>query len=157
MVVRSRLADLVTTVARIGGVSASRRMLVGLIVAGVAVSAAHSLRAQDLYNSIVGVVKDAQGGVLPGAAVVIVNRDTGLKRETATNADGGYPFTNLQLLQTDKADVRSEIRSAEITNLPLNQYRNYQALINLVPDRFPAACQTLRRSCEVHPIVVRRR
>jgi hypothetical protein len=38
-----------------------------------------------------------------------------------------------QLLQTDKAEVRTELRSAEITNLPLNQFRNYQALINLVP------------------------
>jgi Carboxypeptidase regulatory-like domain len=42
------------------------------------------------------------------------------------------------LLQTDKADVHTELTSKEIVNLPLNQYRNYQALINLVPGATPA-------------------
>ena len=46
-----------------------------------------------------------------------------------------------QLLQTDKADVSTELKSAEITNLPLNQFRNYQALINLVPGATPAQFQ----------------
>jgi Carboxypeptidase regulatory-like domain len=46
-----------------------------------------------------------------------------------------------QLLQTDKADVSTELKSAEITNLPLNQFRNYQALINLVPGATPANFQ----------------
>ncbi|HEX8027698.1 MAG TPA: carboxypeptidase-like regulatory domain-containing protein, partial [Vicinamibacterales bacterium] len=46
-----------------------------------------------------------------------------------------------QLLQTDKADVHTELKSAEITALPLNQYRNYQALVNLVPGASPAQFQ----------------
>jgi hypothetical protein len=46
-----------------------------------------------------------------------------------------------QLLQTDKAEVSTELRSTEITNLPLNQFRNYQALINLVPGATPSAFQ----------------
>ena len=46
-----------------------------------------------------------------------------------------------QLLQTDKTDVHTELRSKEITNLPLNQYRNYQTLINLVPGAMPATFQ----------------
>ena len=46
-----------------------------------------------------------------------------------------------QLLQTDKADVSTELKSAELTNLPLNQFRNYQALINLVPGATPAQFQ----------------
>ena len=33
-----------------------------------------------------------------------------------------------ELLQTDKADTHTELNSTEITNLPLNQFRNYQAL-----------------------------
>jgi hypothetical protein len=45
------------------------------------------------------------------------------------------------LLQTDKADVHTELTAREITNLPLNQYRNYQALINLVPGATPAQFQ----------------
>ena len=45
------------------------------------------------------------------------------------------------LLQTEKADLSSQLTSKEITNLPLNQYRNYQALINLVPGATPAIFQ----------------
>ena len=43
-----------------------------------------------------------------------------------------------ELLQTDKADTRTELKSTEITNLPLNQFRNYQALVVLVPGSMPA-------------------
>ena len=145
--------------------------------------------AQLLYGSVVGTVVDAQGGTVPGARVTIVNRDTNLSRETITDAQGGYSFTNVQagpydvkvslegfkeaiqsrvpvavgqisrvdltlavgalsesvtvqsaaeLLQTDKADVHTELKSTEITNLPLNQFRNYQALVVLVPGSMPA-------------------
>ena len=44
-----------------------------------------------------------------------------------------------QLLQTDKADVHTELKSAEITAMPLNRFRNYQALMNLVPGTTPMA------------------
>ena len=49
--------------------------------------------------------------------------------------------TERTLLQTDKADLSTELSPEEITNLPLNQYRNYQALINLVPGATPAQFQ----------------
>jgi hypothetical protein len=41
------------------------------------------------------------------------------------------------LLQTDKADLHTELTPQEIVNLPLNVYRNYQALMNLVPGATP--------------------
>ena len=44
-----------------------------------------------------------------------------------------------QLLQTDKADVHTELKSSEITAMPLNRFRNYQALMNLVPGTTPMA------------------
>jgi hypothetical protein len=44
-------------------------------------------------------------------------------------------------LQTDKADVHSEIGSKEIVNIPLPHYRNYQSLINLVPGTTPGQYQ----------------
>jgi carboxypeptidase family protein/TonB-dependent receptor-like protein len=164
------------------------RCILALMVVCTCLTAAARPYAQELYGSIVGVVKDDQGGILPGAAVVIVNRNTGLRREAVTNAEGGYTFTNvlsgpydvritmsgfrealrssvpvtvgqisrvdaimqiggvtevvevtseMQLLQTDKADTRTELKPTEITNLPLNQYRNYQTLLNLVPGSQP--------------------
>ena len=145
-----------------------------------------------LYGGLVGNVVDAQGAVVPGASVTIVNKDTNLTRETTTDAQGGYSFTNIQagpydvkvvltgfresvrsrvpvttgqisrvdltlavgnvtesitvqseaeLLQTDKADVHTELKSTEITNLPLNRFRNYQALVALVPGSLPPAFQ----------------
>ena len=64
-----------------------------------------------------------------------VRLDVGALSETVTVASA------VQLLQTDKADVHTELRSKEIINLPLNQYRNYQTLINLVPGATPAGFQ----------------
>ena len=45
------------------------------------------------------------------------------------------------LLRTDTAELSFHLESKEIRNLPLNVYRNYQALINLVPGATPAAFQ----------------
>ena len=45
------------------------------------------------------------------------------------------------LLQTERADLNTEISSKAVTNLPLNQYRNYQSLLNLVPGATPTQFQ----------------
>ena len=45
------------------------------------------------------------------------------------------------VLQTDNADLSTELTSKDIVNLPLNQYRNYQMLLNLVPGATPAQFQ----------------
>ena len=66
---------------------------------------------------------------------VEVALEVGALTETVTVASA------VQLLQTDKADVHTELKAKEIVNLPLNQYRNYQTLINLVPGATPAAFQ----------------
>ena len=59
--------------------------------------------------------------------------EVGTVSETVTVA------SEAQLLQTDKADVSTELKSAELTSMPLNRFRNYQALINLVPGTSPMA------------------
>ena len=59
--------------------------------------------------------------------------EVGALTETVTVA------SEAQLLQTDKADVHTELKSAEITSMPLNRFRNYQALMNLVPGTTPMA------------------
>src|SRR5215510_8657550 len=44
-------------------------------------------------------------------------------------------------LKTEKSDLNSEINSAQLNSLPLNQYRNYQTLLNLVPGATPVQFQ----------------
>ncbi len=66
---------------------------------------------------------------------VVVSLEVGQLSETVTVASA------TQLLQTDKADVHTELKAREITNLPLPAYRNYQSLLNLVPGATPAMTQ----------------
>ena len=44
-------------------------------------------------------------------------------------------------LQTEKSDLSTEINSKQVVSLPLNQYRNYQTLLNLVPGATPVQYQ----------------
>jgi hypothetical protein len=59
--------------------------------------------------------------------------EVGTLTETITVA------SEAQLLQTDKADVHTELKSTKITSMPLNRFRNYQALMSLVPGTTPMA------------------
>ena len=68
-------------------------------------------------------------------ARVDVQLAVGALTETVTVASA------VQLLQTDKADTHTELKSQTITTLPLDQNRNYQTLINLVPGATPARQQ----------------
>jgi hypothetical protein len=44
-------------------------------------------------------------------------------------------------LQTDTSDITAEVTAKQVTSLPLNQYRNYQQLLNLVPGATPVQFQ----------------
>ncbi len=44
-------------------------------------------------------------------------------------------------LKTEKSDLNTELNSVQVTSLPLNQYRNYQTLLNLVPGATPVVFQ----------------
>jgi hypothetical protein len=64
-----------------------------------------------------------------------------LKLEVGTVAEAVTVTAESTLLQTEKADLHTELTSKELTNLPLNQFRNYQALLNLVPGATPGQFQ----------------
>lgn len=49
--------------------------------------------------------------------------------------------TEAAVLKTDKSDVSVDLKPADVVNLPLNQYRNYQYLMNLVPGATPPEFQ----------------
>ena len=49
------------------------------------------MQAQLPTGTILGVVKDPSGAVVPGAKITAVNTDTGQSRTVTTEADGAYP------------------------------------------------------------------
>src|ERR1035438_3229500 len=48
-------------------------------------------------GSISGTVKDASGAVVPNAGVNVINVETGVQHQTATNGQGFYSFANLPI------------------------------------------------------------
>jgi hypothetical protein len=69
----------------------------------------------------------------------IARVDTQLQAGTVT--DVVNVVSESELLQTDKADTSTKLDSVQVTNLPLNAYRNYQALVVLVPGTLPDLTQ----------------
>ena len=48
-----------------------------------------------LYGGVVGTVVDANGAVVPGARVTIINTETNLTRDTTTDAQSAFSFVNV--------------------------------------------------------------
>src|ERR1035441_3191576 len=46
-------------------------------------------------GSFTGTVKDSEGGVIPGAAVTVLEQATGLRQAATTNAEGNFVFPQL--------------------------------------------------------------
>jgi hypothetical protein len=143
-------------------------------------------RAQGLYGSLTGNIIDPSGAAVPKAKVDALDVNTGIAKQTETDARGVFLFSNVQpglykvtvtvpsfqtfietnievqasavrrvdvqlqvasvtqtlavsadafALQTDKADIHTEITSQEVANLPYNgtEGRNFQALLLLQP------------------------
>lgn len=68
-----------------------------VLVLGLVLCLAPSPIKAQLGNSgsIEGVVKDASGGVVPGATVEILNPVTGFQRQATTGSDGTFQFSNV--------------------------------------------------------------
>ncbi len=52
--------------------------------------------AQTSFGSVNGTVTDASGGVIPGAAVTLVNLSTNIKMEAVTNDSGLFRLVNVR-------------------------------------------------------------
>jgi len=73
-----------------------KRTIRVLSVLGLLALSALPARAQITTGTISGTVKDAQGGVVPGATVVLISEAKGTKSQPAvTNASGDYTFPNV--------------------------------------------------------------
>jgi Carboxypeptidase regulatory-like domain/TonB dependent receptor len=167
--------------------SSSRSTTLVLLIT-MLIATTNLAQAQVLYGSLVGTVVDPNGAVVPGAAVIATDQDTGLSQAGKSDATGTYQFVNLQPgryslkvslsgfktserrdvaveannvtrtefrleignveqsititgeapdLQTDRAEVHTDVTSVELQNLPVPLGRNYQQIYRTLPGFSP--------------------
>jgi hypothetical protein len=90
-----------------------KRAVVGLVVAVCLLPAA--LAAQAVTGTILGVVTDSTGAVMPGATVTLTNAGTGLLRVVNTDANGEYTAPSLP---TGRYAVKAELAGFKTVNVP---------------------------------------
>src|SRR5207302_345133 len=81
--------------------------------------AAVSVAAQLPTGTILGVVKDSSGGIVPGTAVTVTNTDTGITRNVMTGEDGTYRFPALPVGHYEVQAVKEGFQTAERKGLTL--------------------------------------
>ena len=114
------------------GLVRSRLRLLSIALAFFIVGISGRAEAQLFYGSVVGTVVDAQGAAVPGARVTIVNKDTNLSRETITDTQGGYSFTNVQAgpydvkvaLEGFKEAIQSRVTVGQISRVDITLARS---------------------------------
>ena len=84
---------------------------VALLVAMIATPAG----AQERFSGLTGTVTDASGAVLPGASVVITNKETGKVFTAVTGADGVYRVLDLE---PGRYSVKMELSGFATTEFP---------------------------------------
>ena len=66
-----------------------------VVLASILSVAPAALRGQDVTAGITGLVKDATGGVIPGAKITATNNGTQAHFESTADASGAYTFRAL--------------------------------------------------------------
>ncbi len=94
---------------------------IGILVATCALwcLAAQPARAQVLYGSMVGNVRDATGAVIPGAVVEAIQQETQLTRRTVADAGGHYTLSTLSPGQYDIRVSAPGFKTFAKSNVPV--------------------------------------
>ena len=108
--------------------SLPRVSLVVLLLAVVAVG-------QSFRGGIVGTVSDASGAFVAGAKVTATNTGTGLIRESITDVDGNYTFTELPLGTYTISATKEGFRTQLATNIQVAVEGPQRANLTLSPGR----------------------
>ena len=69
--------------------------IVGALLCASLMFVASPATSQSFYGSLVSVVRDAQGEVIPAATIVLTNTATSERREGVSAENGEYRFVNL--------------------------------------------------------------
>src|SRR5450631_2464600 len=75
----------------------SSRFVPLLAIAAAFALCGSSVLAKQTLGGITGEVTDPSGGVIPNAAVTVVDEQTSLTRSAKTNGSGAYSFVNLPI------------------------------------------------------------
>lgn len=73
--------------------------------------------AQVLYGALVGRVEDQLGAVLPGARITVINKATGIQRETTADGSGAYAFRDLQVGVYDLQIIQTGFKTYSKSNV----------------------------------------
>ena len=89
--------------------------------------------AQETTGSILGTVTDPSGAVIPGAKVVVTNRQTSNQQSTATTGAGLFNFPNLPIgdynLKVSKEGFKQYVQSE--VHLNVNDKLNFQVVLSV--------------------------
>ncbi|HLX84309.1 MAG TPA: TonB-dependent receptor [Terriglobales bacterium] len=96
---------------------------------------------QSFRGGIVGTLTDASGASVPGAKVTATDTGTGLIRESVTDADGNYAFTELPLGTYTVTAVKQGFRTQLATNIQVAVEGPQRANLTLSPGRVDETVQ----------------
>ena len=123
-----------------------------------------SLRAQNAFGTLRGVVRDASGGRLAGAIAVVQAMESSLKREVASNSDGEFRIDDLppgsyRVTVQNKgfADAGSEVRIAVSSVREITVTLKPQAVqetVNVQGEASSITTQPIEASSAVHQTII---
>ncbi|MGA2355256.1 MAG: carboxypeptidase-like regulatory domain-containing protein, partial [Terriglobales bacterium] len=87
-----------------------KMLLVVAVLAGTAFG-------QSFRGGILGTISDASGASVAGAKVTAANTDNGLLRESVTDAEGNYSFSELPLGKYSITATKQGFRTQTATNI----------------------------------------
>jgi hypothetical protein len=93
-----------------------------VLTAGLVAGVASSVLGQGAGASIVGVIRDAQGGVLPGCTVTLRNQDSGFTRSAVTDGAGRYQFAALPVGRYALKSELTGFTTMNVTDLVLTAW-----------------------------------
>src|SRR5437879_11131243 len=91
------------------------RYLSVLLIIGSVILSGHLVFAQVTTGTILGVVQDSSGAVIPGVSVTVKNLNTGITRTVTTDEGGRYTIPDLSLgsyeVEGQLPGFQTEVRS----------------------------------------------
>jgi hypothetical protein len=111
--------------------------------------ASRPLHAQSTTASMLGVVRDSSGAVIPGAEVTATNTGTSFTRTMSTDNEGGYLFTNLPIGAYELKASMNGFQTFVQTGITLVVNQNARVDVTL---SLGAASQTVQVDAQVNTV-----